>query len=119
MSLPFSGERCISQAIYEWQWEWVSGEGHCDTGCCLPHSSSSRCEQPFVLLGTLRLGVRSRIFFRCVILPRQFNLRAMFSRSFGVIIVETLCAVPKSPRSVGDAEQGADAFRGRGLKLHS
>jgi hypothetical protein len=101
MSLPFSGERCISQAIYEWQWEWewVSGEGHCEYRLFLAAPEFVPLRAAFRPVGCSAFGCSLPNIFRYEILPRQFNLRAMFLRSFGVIIVETLCAVPKSPRS--------------------
>jgi hypothetical protein len=95
----FSGERCISQAIYECQWEWVSGEGHCEYRLFLAAPEFVPLRATFRPIKCSAFGCSLPNIFRYVILPRQCNLRAMFLRSFGVIFVETLCAVPKSPRS--------------------
>ena len=96
----FSGERCISQAIYECQWEWVSGEGHCEYRLFLAAPQFVPLRATFRPVGTLRLGVRSPnifIFFVMQIIARQCIARAMFLRRSNVIFMEIMCTVPKSP----------------------
>src|SRR6266404_2148410 len=84
----FSGERCISQAIYEWQWEWVSGEGHCEYRLFL-------AAPEFVPLRAICVWMFApEYFFVMQILTRQCIARAMFLRRFSVIFMEIMCAVP-------------------------
>jgi len=53
----FSGERCTSEAIDEWQWNGGSGEEHYEYRLFLAARSSFRCEQPSSCVGALRLAL--------------------------------------------------------------
>jgi hypothetical protein len=95
----FSGERCTSEAIDEWQWNGGSGEEHYEYRLFLAARSSFRCEQPSSCVGALRLDVHSRKFFVMQILTRECTAGAMFLRRSNVIFMKILCTVPKSPWS--------------------